>query len=156
MVVFSLFTEAPAAMSCRRGLVLWQASMAAADYFSVPFLLIGNQRLASPNAEHFDEVKGPKNQGRHHGPTALGNRPSSMSAGPTHPTRSVFGVPAHGVRCSHLRSKRHTPTPRPHGGQGSAIPYTARGLNPRRRFAPPPFKGVPEGRGIKRHEAIHL
>ena len=131
------YKKSLAAMSCQRWPVLWRASMAAADYFSVPFPLIGNQR--------FDEVKGPKDQGRHHGPTALGNRPSPMSAGPPRPTQSVFGVPAHGVRCSHLRSKRHTPTPRPHGGQGSAIPYTARGLHPSSSL-----------RVIARHEAIHL
>ena len=42
--------------------------------------------------------KGPKGQGRHHGPTTLGNRPSPMSAGPARPARSVFGVPTHGIR----------------------------------------------------------
>ena len=57
-----------------------------------------NQRLISSNAEHFDEVKGPKNLGRHQGPAAHGNRPSPMSAGPARPTQSVFGIPTHGTR----------------------------------------------------------
>ena len=37
--------------------------------------------------------KGPKGQGRHQGPTALGDRSSPMSAGPARPTRLVFGKP---------------------------------------------------------------
>ena len=43
----------------------------------------------------FDEVKGPKNQGRHQGPTAHSGRPSPMSAEPPRPTRTKFGVPTH-------------------------------------------------------------
>ena len=45
-----------------------------------PFSMMRNQGLASLNAEHFDEVKGPKIQGRHQRPIALGGRPSAMSA----------------------------------------------------------------------------
>ena len=37
--------------------------------------------------------KEPKDQGRHQGPAALGNRSSPMSAGPARPARSVFGKP---------------------------------------------------------------
>ena len=37
--------------------------------------------------------KGPKDQGRHQGPTAHGGRPSPMSAVPPRPTRSSVGVP---------------------------------------------------------------
>ena len=48
--------------------------------FSVPFPLMGKE---------------PKDQGRHQGPTALGDRSSPMSAGPAHPTQLVFGVPTH-------------------------------------------------------------
>ena len=48
--------------------------------FSVPFPLMGKE---------------PKDQGRHQGPTAPGDRSSPMSAGPAHPTRLVFGVPTH-------------------------------------------------------------
>ena len=48
------------------------------------------------------DEKGPKNQGRHQGPTALGNRSSPMSAGPARPTQSVFGVPIHSERSSHV------------------------------------------------------
>ena len=48
------------------------------------------------------ETKGPKVQGRHHGPTTLGNRPSPMSARPARPTRSVFGVPIHSEQSSHV------------------------------------------------------
>ncbi len=39
------------------------------------------------------DEKGPKNQGRHQGPTALGDRSSPMSAGPARPTRLVFDKP---------------------------------------------------------------
>lgn len=44
---------------------------------SCPLSMMRNRRLAAPNAKHFDEAKrvnGPKNQGRHQGPTALGDR----------------------------------------------------------------------------------
>ena len=40
--------------------------------------------------------KGPKDQGRHQRPTALGGRPSAMSAIPPHPTQWSIGVPAIG------------------------------------------------------------
>ena len=48
------------------------------------------------------DEKGPKNQGRHQGPYTHGNRPSPMSAGPARPTQSVFGVPIHSERSSHV------------------------------------------------------
>ena len=103
------------------------------------------------------DKKGPKNQGRHQGPTALGNRPSPMSAGPARPARSRFGVPALGVRCCRFLSLRHAPAPSRHRG-------------------PSPFqRGCPKGGGLRsrdllrswdsllsslrviaRHEAIHL
>ena len=51
-----------------------------------PFSMMRNQG--------FDEVKGPKNLGRHQRSTALGDRSSAMSAGPARPTRSSVGVPA--------------------------------------------------------------
>ena len=50
--------------------------------------------------------KGPKGQGRHHGPTALGNRPSPMSAGPARPTQSVFGIPILSERSSRVMPTR--------------------------------------------------
>ena len=82
---FSLFTEAPAGMSYR--LRDEGAYLCLRLAFYVPFPLMGKE---------------PKDQGRHQGPTALGNRPSPMSAGPTRPTRSVFGVPIHGMLGSRL------------------------------------------------------
>ena len=61
------------------------------------------------------------------------------AAPPPRPPRSGFGVSIHGVRCIHFRSKRHTPTQNPHGGQGSAIPYNARGLHPSSSLRVSPF-----------------
>ena len=90
--------------------------------FSCPFSMMRNLR--------FDEVKGPKNLGRHQGPTALGDRPSPMSAGPARPTQSVFGVPTHGTREGNsTNGQRSRPLP-----SSRAFPLS---------------KGVPEGRGIK-------
>ena len=62
------------------------------------------------------------------------NHPSPMSAGPTRPTRSVFGVPTHGICCYRFLSLRRTPTPCRHGGQGSAISHAPR-TQSCRRFA---------------------
>ena len=84
------------------------------------------------------DKKGPKNQGRHHRTlhtkrtwlVSPSNHPA-MSAGPTRPTRSVFGIPTHGVRCYRflfLTARSH-PLP-----SSRAFPLS---------------KGVPEGRGIK-------
>ena len=79
---------APAAMSCRRRPVRWRASVAAV------FL------------SFLHDEKGPKNLGRHQGPTALGNRPSPMSARPTRPTQSVFGIPILSERSSRVMPTR--------------------------------------------------
>ena len=46
--------------------------------------------------------KGPKGQGRHHGPYTHGGRSSPMSARPAHPTQPRFGVPSLSERSSHV------------------------------------------------------
>ena len=80
------------------------------------------------------ETKGPKIQGRHHGPYAHSERPSPMSADPTRPTRLIIGIPAHGTRTENNTTTDNAPAPCHHGGQGSAIPY-ALGTHSCRRFA---------------------
>ncbi len=97
------FSVTPAVMSYLRGQVRWRASMAAVF---LSFSL---------------ETKGPKIQGRHHGPTALSNRPSPMSAGPAHPTRSVFGIPTHGIKAGNSTAMDNTRTPCRHRGRRPAI-----------------------------------
>ena len=107
--------------------------------FSCPFSMMRNLR--------FDEVKGPKNLGRHQGPTALGDRPSPMSA----VSRAPNPV---GLWRSHTRNKggkQHKWTTLPPlaviaglspfkggarraGDYGPAISY-ALGIHPCRRFA---------------------
>ena len=118
-----------AAMSCPRWPVQWLASVAAV------FLSFSLER------------KGPKVQGRHHGPTTLGNRPSPMSA----VSRAPNPV---GLWRSHTRNKggkQHKWTTLPPlaviaglspfkggarraGDYGPAISY-ALGIHPCRRFA---------------------
>ena len=82
--------QAPQGMSSLRGLAekhgnrrfdVVNLCFAAPFRYLLPFLL---------------DKKGPKNQGRHQGPTAQSRRPSPMSARPPRPARSVFGVPTHG------------------------------------------------------------
>ena len=85
------FSVAPAAMSCRRWPERWRASVAAVF---LSFCL---------------ETKGPKIQGRHQGPTALGDRTSPMSAGPAHPTQWSAGVPVHGVRWCAMQAGMSSP-----------------------------------------------
>ncbi len=67
--------------------------------------------------------------------SSLGQAPLPFWPGPR-------ALPGRGLAFPHTVSVVFTftlndtlPPPNPHGGQGSAIPYTARGLNPRRRFA---------------------
>ena len=78
MDVFSLITETLAGMSSLRWPVRGLGIYGCGHLLS-PFLL---------------DKKGPKNQGRHQGPTAHGDRPSPMSAGPARPTRVSVGVPS--------------------------------------------------------------
>ena len=53
------------------------------------------------------DPKGPKSQGRHQRPTALGDRPSAMSATPPRPARVNVGVPSpSGLRPLPLPSSR--------------------------------------------------
>ncbi len=109
---FSLFTDAPAAMSCQRWPVRGLGIYGCGCIF--PSLLL--------------DEKGPKNQGRHQGPTALGNHSSPMLARPARPTRSRFGVPAHGIRTENSTTTDNTPAPCRHRGHRPAISLTARGL----------------------------
>ena len=81
------------AMSCRRWLVRWRASMAAVYFTRRSSALLHN----------------------------LLNILSPLRGWATAPYT--------------FTTTDNTPAPCHHGGQGSAIPYTARGLNPRRRFA---------------------
>ena len=88
-----VWCDMQATMSCQRRPVRWLASVV-----SCPFV------LKQKDQKFKADIIGPN--------TRCGRFPA-MSAGPARPTRSVFGVPAHGVRCSHRRSKRHINAPLP-------------------------------------------
>ena len=85
--------QAPQGMSSLRGLAgkhgnrrfdVVNLCFAAPFRYLLPFLL---------------DKKGPKNQGRHQGPTAQSRRPSPMSAGPPRPARTRLGIPTREIFC---------------------------------------------------------
>ena len=133
MDVFSLFTVAPAAMSSLRWPVRW-LGIYGCDLLFPSFPLDRKSKIGFAECGAFrrsQRTKGSRPTSRAYrtrqpwlvSPEFIegSNRPSPMSAGPTRPTRLVFGVPAHGICCYRFLSLRRTPTPCRHGGQGSAI-----------------------------------